>query len=49
VVSLAYPAGALVVLFGLTMLLLRPLRCAIDRPVVGILVLAVACFLVRGS
>ncbi len=44
-VILVYPVGDLFLLFGLTTILLRPFRHEADRPVVSVLVVAVACLI----
>lgn len=48
-VSLAFPVGDLVVLFGLTLILLRPSRYAADRLVLSLLVVAIVCLIVADS
>jgi signal transduction histidine kinase len=45
-ISLAFPIGDLAVLFGLTLILLRPSRYEADRLVLSILVVATACLFV---
>jgi hypothetical protein len=48
-VGLAYPLGGLLVLFGLTLVMLRPTRYQVNRLILGILVAAVVCLILGDS
>jgi signal transduction histidine kinase len=48
-VSMGYPVADLFLLFALMLIVLRPLRYAADRPVVGILMAAVGCLILGDS